>query len=78
MFQRPTVVCKSGVLNKITSDSEQGSAFGKIEGSPVLWICEIQGAQHMISMKKLRFPICPRIKERYQGPLEMAIARQPC
>ena len=25
----------------------------KIEGSPVLWICEMQAAQHMISMKNL-------------------------
>ena len=29
----------------------QGCALKKIEGSPVLWTCEIQCAQHMISMK---------------------------
>ena len=29
----------------------------KIKGSPVLWTHEIQGGQHMISMKKQRFPI---------------------
>ena len=31
----------------------QGCVLRK--GSPVLWSCEIQGAQHKISMKKLRF-----------------------
>ena len=33
----------------------QGCALRKIEGSPVLWTCEIQCAQHMISMKKKDF-----------------------
>ena len=31
------------------------TALRKIEGSPVLWTCEIQGTQHKMSMKKLRF-----------------------
>ena len=42
----------------------QGSALRKIEGSPVLWTCEIQCAQHMISMEKQRFSSCPRTKLR--------------
>ena len=46
----------------------QGCALTKIEGSPVLWTCEIQGAQHMISMKKLKFSSRPRTKVRRQGP----------
>ena len=40
----------------------------KIESSPVLWTCEIQGAQYMISMKKLRFSSHSRTKVRHQGP----------
>ena len=32
--------------------SHQGCALRKIEGSPVLWTCEIPGAQHMTCMKK--------------------------
>ena len=34
---------------------EQCCALRKIEGTPVLWIHKIQGAQHMICLKKLRF-----------------------
>ena len=33
----------------------QGCALREIEGSPVLWTCEIHCAQHIISMKKQRF-----------------------
>ena len=33
----------------------QGCALTKIEESPVLWTCEIQCAQHMICIKKLKF-----------------------
>ena len=44
----------------------QGCALRKIEGSPVLWSCEIQGAQHRICMKKLRFSSCPWAKVRHQ------------
>ena len=40
----------------------QGCALRKIEGS------QIQGAQHMISMKKLRFSSHLRTKVRHQGP----------
>ena len=40
----------------------------KIESSPVLWTCEIQGAQYMISIKKLRFSSHSRTKVRRQGP----------
>ena len=50
-----TVVCKAVLLKKI-------------EGSPVLWTCEIQCAQHMISMKKLRFSSPLRIAIRRHGP----------
>ena len=32
--------------------NQQGCALRKIEGSPGLWTSEMQGAQHMISMKK--------------------------
>ena len=35
--------------------------------------CEIQGAQHMISMKKLRFSSCPRAKVSHQGPQRTAL-----
>ena len=35
----------------------QGCALRKIEGiSPILWTCEIQGAQLGISTKKITFP----------------------
>ena len=33
----------------------KGCALRKIEGSPVLWTCEIHCAQHIISKKKQRF-----------------------
>ena len=33
----------------------QVSALRKIKESPVLWTCEIQGAQHIIQEKKVRF-----------------------
>ena len=42
-------------IAQLIIDSLQGCAQRKIEGSPVLWTCKIQCAQHMISMKKLRF-----------------------
>ena len=37
----------------------QGCALRKIEGSPVLWTCEILGAQHIISMEKVTFSSRP-------------------
>ena len=43
-----------------------------IKGCPVLWTCKIQGAQHLISMKKLRFLSCPKPKVRCQGPVSTA------
>ena len=48
--------------------TNQGCALRKIEGSPVLWACKIQGAQHMICMKKLWFSSHPRMEVRLQGP----------
>ena len=33
---------------------EQCCALRKIEGTPVLWICKIQGAQYMICLKKTK------------------------
>lgn len=56
----------------------QGCALRKIEGiSLVLWICEIQGTQLVISMKKITFPNSPRAKVRcLQGPLS-AYKTQP-
>ena len=42
--------------------SQQGCALRKIEESPVLWTCGIQGAQHMISIKKVSFSGCLRGK----------------
>ena len=55
----------------------QGCALRKIEGNPVLWTCEIQCAQHMISMKKQRFSSRPSKKVRRHGPPGSARA-QPC
>ena len=57
-----TVVCKAVLLKKI-------------EGSPVLWTCDIQCAQHMISMKKLRFSSPLRITIRRHGPPGFARAQ---
>ena len=48
--------------------TSQGCSLRKIEGSPVLWNCKIQGAQHVICMKNLRFSSRPRAKVRRQGP----------
>ena len=55
----------------------QGCALRKIQGNPLLWNCEILGAQHMICMKKVRFSIRSRAKVRCQGPPGSAKA-QPC
>lgn len=46
----------------------QGCALRKIEESPVLRNCEIQSAQHMLFMKKLRFLGRPRTNVRRQRP----------
>ena len=54
-------------VGKENMDTNQGCALRKIEGSPVLWACKIQGAQHMICMKKLWFSSRPRTKVRCQG-----------
>ena len=42
----------------------QCCALRNVEGSPVLWTCEIHGAQRMICMQKLRFSSCQRAKVR--------------
>ena len=69
-------VCKSTILHAIyalvnVAIPMQGYALKKIEGSPVLWTCKIQGTQHMICMKKARAKVgCHR-------PLGSARA-QPC
>ena len=55
----------------------QGYALRKIEGSPVLWTCEIQCAQLMISMKKQTFSSLPRTKVRRHGP-PGSVRAQPC
>ena len=52
--------CKSAILHAINTHVNaeipmQDFSERKIEGSPVLWTCEIQGAQHMICMKKTYF-----------------------
>ena len=52
----------------LTCISVQGCGLTKIEGSPVLWTCKIQGAQHMICTKNLRFSSCPGAKVGRQGP----------
>ena len=54
-------------LQDIDHQKIQGCTLRKIEGSPVLWTCKIQCAQHMISMKKLRLSSCPRTKVRRHG-----------
>ena len=46
----------------------QGCALRKIQGSPVLWICEIQGTQHMICMKIVRFSSSPRANVKRHRP----------
>lgn len=40
-----------------------------IEENTVLLTCAIQGAQHINSMRKLRFSSCLGAKFRHQGPL---------
>lgn len=44
--------------------------YKKISGSPVLGTCEIQEAQHMSFLKRLRFLRNPRTNVRHQGLLE--------
>ena len=55
----------------------QGCAVRKTEGSPVLKTCKIQGTQHVISMKKVRFFSSLRAKVRRYRPLGAARV-QPC
>ena len=57
--------------------SMQGCALRKIEGCSELWNCEIQGAQNMLFMEKLKFLSCPWAKVRPQGP-PVAARPQPC
>lgn len=66
------------ISTKTIKKKVQGCALRKIEGiSLVLWICEIQGTQLVISMKKITFPNSPRAKVRcLQGPLR-AYKTQP-
>lgn len=44
------------------SGDYQGCALKKNDGSPVFGTSEIQGAQHMNFLKRLRFPRNPRTK----------------
>ena len=55
----------------------QGCALRKIEGSPVLWTCEIQGAQHIISIEKSNILWSPRSKIRCQGLPDTASPHSP-
>ena len=48
-------------------DWKQGCALRKIEGSPVLWSCEIQGAQHNYDFYEKRFSCHLEAKVRCQG-----------
>ena len=55
----------------------QGCVLRKIGGSPVLWTCEIQGTQHLICTKIVRFSISPRAKVRHHRSPGSARV-QPC
>ena len=68
-----TTLCKE--LQASNWVYKQGCALRKFEGSPVLWNCKIQGAQHMICMKNQRFSSRPREEVRRQGPLGSARAQ---
>ena len=59
--------------------NHQGCAQRKTEESPLLWTCEIQGAQHIdfCEKKVIRFPSWLRAKGSRQGLLGSARA-QPC
>ena len=75
-FGRVRVVpCEQNTWSHEYSTGQQGCALRKIEGSPELWNCEIQAAQHMIWMKKVRFSSRPRAKVKCQGPLGSARAQ---
>ena len=56
--------------------SQDTKAVLKNDREPSASTCEknIQGAQHMISVKKLRFSSCPRAKVSHQGPQRTALA----
>ena len=58
---------KSKLINFLITVPIQGSPLRKIEGSPVLCTCEIQGTQHMISMKNKDFPITRETKQVIRG-----------
>ena len=63
--------------NLTVKETFQGCAPRKIILTLVLWTCEIQGAPHVISMQKLRFPSHPRANVRRQGHLGAARVARP-
>ena len=75
LFRSERPLLKKNTCTVYSLYNVQGCALQKIEGNPVLWTCKIQCAQHMISMKKLRFSSHPRTKVRHHGPLGSARAQ---
>ena len=65
------------MLNTKKKRPLQGFALRKIEGSPLMSTYEIHGAQHMISLSKLRFSSRLRAKVGRQGP-SGTVRGQPC
>ena len=59
-----------------TTVHAQGCALWEIKGVPVLWTCEIQGAQHMIWVKKVRFSSSPIANVRHHKPLGASRAEE--
>ena len=67
--------CKGENLGQ--TETAHGWALKNIEGSPVLWNCEIQGAQHMLLYEK-KPPSYPRAKAKKCQGSQGATRAQPC
>ena len=67
--------CKGENLGQ--TETAHGWALKNIEGSPVLWNCEIQGAQHMLLYEKKNLLVAQEQKQSARGSPD-ATRAQPC
>ena len=68
LSERPLLKKKKHLYSIFTVQCTRLCSTKNWREPPVLWTCKIQCAQHMISMKKLRFSSRPRTKVRHHGP----------
>ena len=69
-FEKYPDTCERGlrVFSVCCKGASRLCSLRKIQGSPVIWTCEIQGTQHMICMKKLTFSSRSKANVGHQAP----------